>query len=140
MFPVETEKSEHYQWILNIRISLGTNFHAKLAILDQICTQRVFPVENRKSDNHHSIRHIRIGRETKFQLKQTIFDFFDQICPKRVFPVEKRKIALLRVSMVVIYYIKLFCTGADVHNDILMSLFLLVAEIIRVSYEIVTYE
>ena len=30
--------------------------------------------------------------------------------------------------MVVIYYIQLFRTGADKHNDILMSLFLLVAE------------
>ena len=41
------------------------------------------------------------------------------------------KIALLRASMVVIYYIKLFRTGADRHKGILMSLFLLVAETIR---------
>ena len=38
------------------------------------------------------------------------------------------KIALLRASMVVTYYIKLFRTGADRHNGILMSLLLLVAE------------
>ena len=37
-------------------------------------------------------------------------------------------IALLGASMVVIYYIKLFRTRADRHNDILMSLLLLVAE------------
>ena len=38
------------------------------------------------------------------------------------------KIALLRASMVVTYYIKLFRTEADRHNGILMSLLLLVAE------------
>ena len=40
------------------------------------------------------------------------------------------KIALLRASMVVTYYIKLFRTGADRHNGILMSLLFLVAETI----------
>ena len=38
------------------------------------------------------------------------------------------RIALLRASMVVTFYIKLFRTGADRHNGILMSLLLLVAE------------
>ena len=38
------------------------------------------------------------------------------------------KIALLRTSMVITYYIKLFWTGADRHNGILMSLLLLVAQ------------
>ena len=38
------------------------------------------------------------------------------------------KIALLRVSMIVTYYIKLFQTGADRHNGILMSLLLQVVE------------
>ena len=41
------------------------------------------------------------------------------------------KIALLRAPMVVTYYIKLFRTGADRHNGILMSLLLLVAETIK---------
>ena len=45
--------------------------------------------------------------------------------------VQKQKIVVLRASMVVIYYIKLFRTGADKHNAILMSLLLLVAETIR---------
>ena len=39
-----------------------------------------------------------------------------------------RKIAFSRASMVVTYYIKLFRTGTDRHNGILMSLHLLVAE------------
>ena len=47
-----------------------------------------------------------------------------------VFPIENRKIALSRASMVITYYIKLFRTGADRHNGILMSLLLLVAEAI----------
>ena len=38
------------------------------------------------------------------------------------------KIAFLRVSMVVTYYIKLLRAGAGRHNGILMSLLLLVAE------------
>ena len=38
--------------------------------------------------------------------------------------------AFSRASMVVTYYIKLFRTGADRHNSILMSLLLLVAETI----------
>ena len=42
----------------------------------------------------------------------------------------KGKISLLRAFMVVTYYIKLFRTGADRHNGILMSLLLLVAETI----------
>ena len=40
------------------------------------------------------------------------------------------KIALLCASIVVTYYIKLFRTGADGHNGILMSVLLLVAETI----------
>ena len=43
------------------------------------------------------------------------------------------KIALLRAFMVLTYYIKLFRTWADRHNDILMSLLLLVAEAKKVQ-------
>ena len=41
------------------------------------------------------------------------------------------KIAFLRASMVVTYYIKLFRMGADRRNGILMSVLLLVAETIN---------
>ena len=41
------------------------------------------------------------------------------------------KLLLLRASMVYAYYIKLFWTGADRHNGILMSLLLLVAETMK---------
>ena len=43
------------------------------------------------------------------------------------------KIALLRASVAVTYYIKLFRTGAGKHNGILMSLLLLVAETTNVA-------
>ena len=43
------------------------------------------------------------------------------------------KIALLRASMVVTYYIKLFWMGADRHNGILMSLLLPVADTITLE-------
>ena len=65
---------------------------------------------------------------TKFLIKLTIFIFW----PKREFPVENRKIAIVRASMVVTYYIKLFRTRADRYSGILMSLLLLVAETINV--------
>ena len=58
------------------------------------------------------------------------FWFFWPNLPKRDFPVENGKIALVRASMVVTYYIKLFRTGADRRNGILMSLLLLGAETI----------
>ena len=43
------------------------------------------------------------------------------------------KIALLRASMVVAHYIKLFRIGTNTHNGILISLFLLVAETISIT-------
>ena len=49
---------------------------------------------------------------------------------KIVFTNWNAKIELLRASMVVTYYIKLFRTGANRYNGILMSLLLLVAETI----------
>ena len=77
--------------------------------------------------------HIQINLGTKFQLKLTILIFFDQIYPRREFLLENGKIALKRASTVVIYYIKLFRTGANRHNGILMSLLLLDAETIMIK-------
>ena len=33
VFPVKNRRSWHHHWILRIRISLGINFHLKMAIL-----------------------------------------------------------------------------------------------------------
>ena len=49
--------------------------------------------------------------------------------------VENGKIALVRASMFVTYYIKLFLTGVDRHNDTLMSLLFLITETISVIAE-----
>ena len=59
------------------------------------------------------------------------FDILHQICPKRVFPVVNGKVALVRGSMIVSYYIKLLLTVAERHNSILMSFLLLVAETMK---------
>ena len=48
-----------------------------------------------------------------------------------VFLIENGKIVLVRESMVLVYYVKLFRTGAERRNSILMSLLLLVAEAIK---------
>ena len=45
----------------------------------------------------------------------------------------------MRVSMVVTYYIKLFNTGTDKHNSILMSILLLVAKAMKVFFFIMKY-
>ena len=66
--------------------------------------------------------------------------FFDQICPKREFPVENGKITLVHALMVLTYYIKLFLTGADRHNGILVSLLVLVAAAISLSYNVELFE
>ena len=34
VFPVENRKSEHYHWIMHVRISQGTKFHFKQTILN----------------------------------------------------------------------------------------------------------
>ena len=63
------------------------------------------------------------------------FNILDKICPKKVFPIRNGKIALVCASMVVTYYIKLFRTGADRHNGILVPLPLLVTETKRLYFE-----
>ena len=55
---------------------------------------------------------------------------FGYFRPKRLFQVGNGKIALVRASMAVPYYIKLFHTEDDRYNGILMSLLLLVTETI----------
>ena len=71
--------------------------------------------------------------EPNFSFQWQFWFSFDQICPKTVFPVENGKIALVCASMVVTYYVKLFRTGPDRHNGILMSLLLLIVEAIKNS-------
>ena len=120
---------------------LNFQFKNNFEFLDQICPRNTFMIKNKKSEHHYWIPHIQISLGTKFQLKLTILIFFYQICPKRAFLVKNGKIALVRASMVVTYYTKLFRTGADRCIGILMSLLLLVAEKItrmsRAPFEII---
>ena len=108
----------------------------KFDFLDQICPRRVFPVKNGKSEHHHTeFCKFELFCVPNFSLSNSFVFcfcfFFNQIWPIRVFPAENGKIVLVRGSMVVTYYIKIFCTGANRHNGILMSLLLLVARTIN---------
>ena len=90
-----------------------------------------FRSKNRKSEEAIEFCIFDLVWVPNFSLNWQFWFFFSyQICPKREFLVENGKIALVRTSMVFSYYIKLFHTVADRHNDILMSLLLLVAETI----------
>ena len=81
----------------------------------------IFLVLNRKSEHHYLI--LQLVEVPNFSLNRQI-RFFRSNLP------EIRK---MRASMVVTYYIKLFRTGANRHNGILMSLVHLVAEVKRSS-------
>ena len=70
---------------------------------------------------------IQIRLETKFQCTLTVLIFFWPNLPKNGISSRSGKIALVRASMVVTYYIKLFRRGVEKHR-ILMSLLLLVVE------------
>ena len=90
----------------------------------QIQLKAVIPVKNGKSEHYILILHIRINLVTKCQPKLTILFFFFR--PKNEFPIQNRKIALARASVVATYYIELFCSSVDRHNNILLSLLVLV--------------
>ena len=62
------------------------------------------------------------------RISKTVYCIRCVMVCKIAFPNWNVKITLLHASIVVIYYIKLFQTGADRHNGNLMSLLLLVAE------------
>ena len=69
---ISGKKTEHYHWILNIRISLATKFQLKLMIL-------IFLTKSTQ-------------KGTEFQFKLTIWIFWTKVCQKRIFPVKSRKI------------------------------------------------
>ena len=72
------------------------------------------------------------GLSTKFQFKPTIWIVWTKFAQKGYFWSKTKNLHFrVRTSMVVTYYIKLFRTGAERHNSILMSLLLLVTETIN---------
>ena len=116
-------------WTLRIRIILSTKFQQKLTILifwTKYTQKSYFCSITEKSKHHHWIVHIQISLGTEFQLKLTIMIFWDKFSQKGYFQSKIKKIALLRASVVVTYYIRLFCTAIKKHNNILISLIFLV--------------
>ena len=121
---------EYHHWILHIRINLGTKFQLKLTIwfAGSNLLKKGIPVLKKKKWTPPL--NSAYSNQSRYQIsvKTDNFDFLDHISSKGVFPVKNRKNMVVRVSMVVTYYIKLFRKGADRHSGILMSLLLLVAE------------
>ena len=116
-------------WTLRIRIILPTKFQQKLTILifwTKFAQKSYFWSITEKSEHHHWIVYVQTSLGTEFQLKLTIMIFWDKFSQKGYFQSKIKKIALLRASTVVTYYIKLFCTAAKKHNNILISLILLI--------------
>ena len=122
--PVENEKALYTTiefWIFEFVLVL-TKFQLKLAVLiflSQIYPTIVVSSRKQKSEHHHWILHFQIVLVIKFQLNMTFLTFCTKFARKGYFRVQINT-----------YYIKLFRTGADKHNGILMSLLLLVAETI----------
>ena len=70
------QKDWKSEWIPYIRITLGTKFQPKLAILNvwtKLIQKKFFLVQNRKREHHHWNLHVPISLDTKFQLKLTIY-------------------------------------------------------------------
>ena len=100
----------------------------------KLCIFELFYVPNFSLNWQFWLFGLDLPTKTYFRSKTSNSKFLDKFTQKRVFAVENRKITLLRASMVVTYYIKLFRTGADRHNDMLMSLPLLDAGTINNNF------
>ena len=73
--------------------------------------------------------HVQISPDTKFQPKLTILIFWTKFAQKGYFRSKAENPHFcVRPWSLVIYYVKFFRTGADIHNGILTSLLVQVAE------------
>ena len=107
-FPLEIRKSVHHHWIPHTRLSLRTKFHFKQTILKfgaKFAQKRHFLPTNGKTKYHHWIVHIYISLSTYFQPKVTILIFWTKFAQKRYLRFKRKKIALLRASMAVTYFL-----------------------------------
>ena len=123
-------KSKYHHCILHIRISLGNKLQVKLRILifwTKLVQKGEFQSEANKVNIIIVFCIFELVWVPNFGLNRKFWHFGPNL-PKKVFPIGNGKIALVRTSMVVTYYIKPFRTGADKHKGILMSLLLLVAK------------
>ena len=123
VFPVKSRKGEHQHWILHLRISLDTKFQLNLTIWFFGPNLPKKGVSSQKgktwTSSFNSSYSIELVLVPNFSLNWQ-FWYSGPNFPKRV----------LRVSMVVTYYIKRFHAGADRQNGILISFLLLLAETI----------
>ena len=120
VFPVKNrKKSEHHHWILHIRISLATKFHfQQISDLEtKFAQKKDTSGRTQKNKCHHWVVHIRISLSTKLQPKLTTLIFRPNLSKQK-----NRTFVCVHGR-----YIKLFRTGADRRNGIVMSLLLLVA-------------
>ena len=110
-------KLKKWHWILHIWINLGTKFLLKLTSLIfwiMFVQKGYFQSKTNKMNSTIEFCIFELVWVTDFNLNWQ-FWFFYQICLKREFLVENGKIALVRASMVVAYYIKRFPRGpADI--------------------------
>ena len=78
---VKNVKSEHYYWILHIRICVGTKFQIKLTTFGLNLGVHFL----KKGEYHQLILHIRISLGTKLQYKLTISIFWTKFAQKGYF-------------------------------------------------------
>ena len=125
VFPVKNRKNKHHRWILHIRISLDANFQFKLTTLI-FWTKLSQKGWMNKMNITIEFCILQLVLVPNFSLNWQ-FWYSGPNWPKKGIPGLK----LVRVSMIITYYIKLFHVGADRHNSLLMYLLLLLVETIN---------
>ena len=133
MFPVSNRKAEYHHWILHIQISLGTKFPLKLTILNfwtKFTQKGHFQSKMEKLNITIEFSILELEYIPNFSLKWQFWYFGPNFLEKGISG-PKRTRALAHAPIVVTRYVKLFRTGADRCNRILMSLLLLLAETIN---------
>ena len=157
VFSVENWKSEHHNWILHTRISLATKFQLRLAIFiffDQIFPNEYFPSKMGKVNTTIEFYLFELVSVSNFRLNWQ-FWIFEPNLPKNTISGQKQRkwttpldcairinlntqfqLKLINRIFACVhdrsFYNKLFRTGGDRHNGILMSLLLLVAETVNI--------
>ena len=100
---------------LHVQISLDNKFQLKVTILifwTKFVQKECFRSKTEKMNRAIAFCIVELAELPNFSLNWQFWFFWPNL-PKREFQVKNRKIALVRASMVVTYYTKPFCTGAD---------------------------
>ena len=96
VFPVEDGKSKHHRWILNLRVSHGTNFalNWQFWFFGPNFPKTVFLIKNARCKHHCWILKIRISLCNNFQLKQTILNYGTKFSQIRYFRTKTGKVII----------------------------------------------